>query len=105
MELACAWHSLSEVFDVERFSRQFVQAFRELIANPSPVKMIATFRKVLPTLVSFTALVGAQTCVTNNVLTSVPANGTEVALKSYSYCGGTLNVSVCKKHSCTSLAT
>ncbi|KAK5161403.1 hypothetical protein LTS14_001199 [Recurvomyces mirabilis] len=32
-----------------------------------------------------------QTCQTTTLTSSVPTNGTEVALGSYSYCGGTLN--------------
>lgn len=36
----------------------------------------------------------AQTCQTTTEEDSVPSNGTEVALQSYSYCGGTLNVTV-----------
>ena len=33
----------------------------------------------------------AQTCQTTTLQTSVPSNGSELALASYSYCGGTLN--------------
>lgn len=42
------------------------------------------------TLFPSTAL--AQNCQTTSVETTVPANGTEVALSQYSYCGGSLNV-------------
>lgn len=43
---------------------------------------------------SLLGLVSGQACQTTTLRNTIPSNGTEVALRSYSYCGGTLNVTV-----------
>nr|OQO21361.1 hypothetical protein B0A51_11978 [Rachicladosporium sp. CCFEE 5018] len=54
--------------------------------------METTMRKLLA--LGFAATVYAQTCQVTAVATTPPATGTGVELSSYSYCGGSLNVSV-----------
>jgi hypothetical protein len=40
----------------------------------------------------------AKPCHLTTVQTSVPSNGSEIALQSYSYCGGKLNITVSQLH-------
>ena len=54
-------------------------------------------RSIIASAVAGLAYIGStfgQACQNNTLQTTVPTNGTEVALQSYSYCGGTLNVTV-----------
>ena len=49
-------------------------------------------RNTLLSALAFASTVFGQACQTTTLLTSPPtSNGTEVALASYSYCGGTFN--------------
>ncbi|KAK6404842.1 hypothetical protein LTR95_018827, partial [Oleoguttula sp. CCFEE 5521] len=54
--------------------------------------MRTTIRKCLA--LALAATVYGQTCQVTTVATTPPATGTGVELSSYSYCGGSLNVSV-----------
>lgn len=56
-----------------------------------------TFRfsvALLATILPLSVFAQNTTCTTTTVQTTVPTNDTEVALQSYSYCGGDLNVTV-----------
>lgn len=74
------------------------------IPNDSPLPswrgfnlIVLTMGRISATFTACLALAGraiSQTCSTTTLLTDVPTNGTNVALQSYSYCGGSLNVTV-----------
>lgn len=55
--------------------------------------MRSTFASAVGGILAFASTTLGQACVTTTVQSSVPTNGTELALQSYSYCGGTLNAS------------
>lgn len=42
---------------------------------------------------AFVATAWSQACETNTLQSTVPGDGTEIALGNYSYCGGTFNAS------------
>ena len=48
-------------------------------------------KRTLLSALAFASTVFGQACQTTTLLTSPPSNGTELALASYSYCGGTFN--------------
>ena len=48
-------------------------------------------RNILLSAVAFASTVFGQACITTTLQTSPPSNGTELALASYSYCGGTFS--------------
>ena len=53
----------------------------------------ATMRSTLASALAFASTALGQACQTTTLTTSLPSNGTELALRSYSYCGGIFNAS------------
>ena len=74
-----------------------IALFASLYFDPTfrRVELLGSMRVVSGALAGFafagTAL--GQACQTTTLQTSVPTNGSELALVSYSYCGGILNAS------------